>query len=154
MFEHYIQNNAQYPGNTSLLEEINSNMCKVASQTKEKLRELSDHELPKKHDVEEMHEKHIQKALKEEIKSLKKCLKDHEAIHMENSQKLNLLQDNIHHQNTVLFSVFVGFIVAILVLCLIYNIPVIVAFLVTSISLYIFTTGYDTVLSLLTWLFY
>ena len=152
MFEWYIQDDDN-PGNASLLEKIDSNIGKVVSQNKELQRELS--ELPKKHDMEEIQEKHIQKALRDEIKSLKKHLKDQEAIHMENSQNLKLLQGNIHHQNKVLFSVHVlaSFIVAILVLCFIYNIPIIVAILVTFIYLY-FLIGYITVSSLVTWLYH
>ena len=137
MFEQYIQRDVRYPGNGSLLEEINSNIDKIVSQNKELQEQLS--ELSTKHDMEEIHEKHIQKTLKDEIESLKKCLENQKATHMENSRYLKLLQDNIHHQNKVLFSVFVGFIVAIFVFCL-YNVPIAISIPVISINLYIFTT--------------
>ena len=145
MFEQYIQDDAQNPDNASLVEKIDSNIGKVVSQNKELQRELS--ELPKKHDMEETH---IQKAFRDDIK---RHLKDQEAIHMENSKNLKLLQGNIHHQNKVLFSVLASFIVATLVLCFMYNIPVIVVILVTSIYLYFFI-GFITVSSLLTWLYH
>ena len=127
----------RYPGNDSLLEEINTNIGNIVSQNKKLQKQLS--ELPTKHDVEEIHEKHLQKALKDEIKYLKRCLEDQEAIHMKNSQNLKLLQDNINHQSKVLFSVFAGFIVAIFVLCL-YNVPITIAIPIISLNLYFFTT--------------
>ena len=137
IFEQFIQKDVRYPGSASLLEEINSNIGKLISQNKVIQRELS--ELPKKHDMEEIQEKHLQKALKDEIKSLKRCLENQEAIHTKNSQNLKLLQDDINHQNKVLFSVFAGFIVAIFVLCL-YNVPVTIAIPIISLNLYLFTT--------------
>ena len=60
IFEQYIQKDVRYPGNNSLLEEINTNIGNIVSQNKKLQKQLS--ELPTKHDVEEIHEKHLQKA--------------------------------------------------------------------------------------------
>lgn len=147
ILEQYIKD-VRYPGNDSLLKEINSNIeqqfdkvsqaiiGKIASLNQELQREVGA--LPKKHDIEEMHEKHTQNALKDEIRGLRKLLGDQKAIHMENSKNLKLLQENINHQNKVLFSVFIGFIIAILSLCL-YNVPMTVAIPIISLNLYFMT---------------
>ena len=137
IFEQYIKRDVRYPGNDSLLKEINSNIGKIVSQNQELQKQLC--ELPRKHDMEEINEKHMQKTLKNEIKSLKMRLENQEVIHKENSRYLKLLQENIDHQNKVLFSVFVGFILAIFVLCL-YNVPITISIPVISLNLYFFIT--------------
>ena len=150
ILERYLsKKDVRYPANDSLLKEINSNfeqqfekvsqalIEKIASLNQELQREVA--ELPKKHDIEDMHEKHTQKHLEDEIKYLRKFLGDQQKIHLENSRNLKILQENISHQYKVLYSVFIGFIIAVLSLCL-YNVPITIMIPIISINLYYLMT--------------
>ena len=145
LVEQYLKNDMRYPPNVSLLEEINSNIeqqfdkvskeiiRKIVSLNRELQREVD--ELPKKHDVEKLHEKHTSKALEDKIKYLRELLEDQQVVHTENLKNLKLLQQNISHQNKVLFSIFIGFVIAILSLCL-YNVPMAIAIPIIALNLY------------------
>ena len=138
----------RYPPNTSLLKEINSNIQqqfdkvskdineKIASLNRELQREVD--QLPKKHDIEKLHEKHAPKALENNIKFLKKLLEDKQIEYTEISKNLKLLQENNCHQNRVLFSIFVGFVIAILLMCL-YNVPMALMIPIIAFNLYYFS---------------
>lgn len=141
-----VKDNVRYPDNASLFEEINSNfeqqfdkvsqaiIGKIVSLNQGLHRELG--ELPKKF---EMHKEHAQKVIEGEINCLSKLLEEQQAKHTENLKNLKLLQDNIDHQHKVLFSLFIGFIVAILSLCL-YNVPMAITIPIISLNLYYLST--------------
>ena len=144
--EQYMKRDVRYPPNANLLEEINSTIKqqfdkvneaiinKIASLNQELQKEVDA--LPKKHDIEEIHDKHAPKVLEDRIKQLRQLLEKQQAIHAQNSNNLKLLQENINHQNKVLFSVFFGFIMALLSLCL-YNVPIAIAIPIIAINLYV-----------------
>ena len=123
----------RYPSNASLLESINSNceqqfdkvskviINKIVSLNKEFSKKLD--ELPTRDDIaqiNETQEQEYQKRYEHQIESLKRVLNHQQAIHDDNSKKLKQLQDNSHYQYSVLYSVFICFLLAILSLCL-YN---------------------------------
>ena len=147
-FEQYLRNDKRYPPNTSLLEEINSNIeqqfnkvskeiiGKIVSLNQELQRDVD--KLPKKHDIEKLHEKHAPKALEDTISYLRKLLEDQQIVHTKTSKNLKLLQENICHQNKVLFSIFIGFVIAILLMCL-YNVPMALVIPIISFNLYYFS---------------
>ena len=130
----------RYPSNTVLLKEIkqqfdkvNKEIGKIVSLNQELQRDVDG--LPKKHDIEKLHEKHAPKGCEDRINYLRKLLENQQIIHTKN---LKLLQENICHQNKALFSIFIGFVIAILLMCL-YNVPMALVIPIISFILYYFS---------------
>jgi len=81
--------------------------------------------------------------LNEYIKHLRKILEDQQAMHKDNNTKLKLLQENLHYQYRVLFSVFVCFLLAVFSLCM-YNVGIAFLLVIICFNLYYISDKFYT----------
>ena len=141
----------RYPSNVTLLKSINSNceqqFDKVSQVIQYKI-DVLNNEMQKKFerlatrdDIAQTQKQQYPKDYERRIESLKRLLHRQQAIHEDNNEMLKLLQDNIHYQNNVLFSVFVCFVLAILALCL-YNVLYVFLIVFICFQLYVLNLAF------------